>query len=127
MMSPLLRLVATQPHLLVDHVEAYADLFAEEVSQVSSAWKWSTVLHLLALCSLGVAAVLAGVALMFWAVVPVSDMPMPWVLVVTPLLPVVITIGCLLAARQHTAANGFDNLRKQLKADIGMLREVGTP
>ena len=33
MIHPLLRLAATEPHLLGDHVEAYAALVGEEVKQ----------------------------------------------------------------------------------------------
>ena len=116
MMHPLLRLLATHPQLLVDHVEAYADLLSEEIGHVSTAWKRRAVLLVVAL-------VLAGVALMLWAVVPFSEMHSPWALVAAPLVPIVITIGCLVAARQQTTES-FDNLRKQVKADMGMLREV---
>lgn len=123
MMHPLLRLLATHPQLLVDHVEAYADLLSEEIGHVSTAWKRRAVLLAVALCSVVVALVLAGVALMLWAVVPFSEMHSPWALVAAPLVPIVITIGCLVAARQQTTES-FDNLRKQVKADMGMLREV---
>ena len=125
-MHPLLRLIATHPKLLVDHVEAYADLVTEELGHVSNAFKRRTLLQAVALCSVVVAAVLAGVALMLWAVVPRAEMPAPWALVAAPLLPVAMAIGCLAAARRKSTES-FDNLRKQVKADIGMLREVSTP
>lgn len=125
-MHPLLRLMATQPQLLVDHVEAYADLLTEELCHVSSAWKLRTLLYAVALCSVVVAAVLAGVALMLWAIVPFTEMHAPWALVGAPLLPIAGAIGCLVVARKQTN-QGFDNLRKQIKADMGMLREVSTP
>nr|WP_315239478.1 hypothetical protein [uncultured Albidiferax sp.] len=125
-MHPLLRLVATQPQLLVDHVEAYADLVAEEIGHVSSAWKLRILLYAVALCSVVVATVLAGVALILWAVVPFSEMHAPWALVAAPLLPIAAAIWCLIAARRETS-DGFDNLRQQVKADIGMLREVSAP
>ncbi len=126
MMHPLLRLIATQPQLLVDHVEAYADLLAEEIGHVSSAWKLRTLLYAVALCSVVVATVLAGVALILWAVVPFSEMHAPWALVAAPLLPIAGAIWCLAAARRETN-QGFNNLRKQIKADMGMLREVSAP
>lgn len=65
---PLLHLLLTQPRLLADHVEAYAELVATEIGNVSVAWKRRALLNAVALCCLGVAAVLAGVALMLWAV-----------------------------------------------------------
>ncbi|MEO5797269.1 MAG: hypothetical protein ABIP34_20765 [Rhodoferax sp.] len=123
MMHPLLRLIATQPQLLLDHAEAYADLLAEEIGHASSAWKLRTLLYAVALCCVVVATVLAGVALMLWAVVPFSEMHAPWALVVAPLLPIAGAICCLLIAHKETN-QGFSNLRKQVKADMGMLREV---
>jgi hypothetical protein len=125
MVHPLFRLMATQPQLLLDHAEAYADLLAEEIGHLSGAWKRRALLHAVALCSVVVATVLAGVALMLWAVVPFSEMQAPWALVAAPLLPIAAAIGCLVAARQPS--NGaFDNLRQQLKTDMVMLREMGT-
>jgi hypothetical protein len=126
MLHPLLRLIATHPQLLVDHVEAYADLLAEEIGHVSTAWKRRTLLQAVALCSVAVAAVLAGVAIMLWATVPLAEMHAPWALVAAPLLPIAIAIGCLVAAGQLTTKN-FDNMRQQIKVDMDLLREVGTP
>ncbi len=123
MMHPLLRLMATQPQLLLDHAEAYAGLLAEELGHASSTWKRRALLHGVALGSVVVAAVLAGVALMLWAVVPFHEMHAPWALVAAPLLPSAAAIGCVVAARQHTSKS-FDHLRQQVKADMEMLREV---
>ena len=49
MIHPLLRLAATQPHLLGDHVEAYAALVGEEVSKVSTSLMMRVGLYLGAL------------------------------------------------------------------------------
>ena len=125
-MHPLLRLIATQPHLLADHAEAYAELLEAEVGQLSSAWKRRAVLNAVALCSLGVSAVLAGVALMLWAVIPGTSIQAPWALVAAPLLPFGVAALCLLAARPQVSGGGFDKLRQQLKADLLMLREAST-
>jgi len=38
MIHPLLRLIATEPQLLGDHVEAYADLVGDEVRKTGAAW-----------------------------------------------------------------------------------------
>lgn len=126
MMPPLLRLIATQPQLLLDHVEAYVDLLTEEIGTVSNAWKLRIVLYAIALCSGVLALVLTGVALMLWAVVPFSEMQAPWALVAVPLLPIVGAIGCITFARKQTS-KGFINLRKQIQADMGMLREMSAP
>jgi hypothetical protein len=125
---PLLRLIATQPQLLADHAEAYADLLGEEFGAAAARWKRQAVLAALGLCLIGVSAVLGGVALMFWAVMRPEDIQAPWALVAAPLLPLVVAIGCLVAANRSSVPTGpFDSLRQQMRSDVAMLREVSTP
>ena len=123
-MHPLIRLIATEPQLLADHAEAYASLVSAEFGTASSALKRRAVLGAAALCCLGAAAVLGGVALMFWGVVPLATSQAPWVLIVAPAVPAVLAIVCLLAARSSESAAPFDNVRSQAKADMAMLREM---
>ena len=126
MIHPLFLLIATRPQLLADHAEAYAELVATELGQVSAAWRRRALLYAVALACLAAAAVLAGVALMIWAAIPVATMQAPWALVVVPLLPMAAAAGCLLAVRSRGEASGFDNIQQQMKADLAMLREVST-
>ena len=123
-MHPLLRLVTNQPQLLAEHAEAYADLFGEELSTASAMWKRQALLGAVALCGLGVGLVLAGVALMLWAVIPPTDMRAPWALIVAPALPLLGAIVCAVAARAETTHGVFAAMRQQVKADVAMLREV---
>ena len=125
-MHPLLKLIATEPQLLADHAEAYASLVSAEFGTASAALKRRAVLGAAALCCLGVTAVLSGVALMFWGVIPLANSPAPWVLVVTPLAPALLAVVCLLAARAAGDAGAFDNVRSQVKADMALLRELGS-
>lgn len=126
MIHPLFLLIATRPQLLADHAEAYAELVAAEAAHVSATWKRRSLLYALALCCLAVGAVLAGVALMLWAVTPAASILAPWVLIAVPLLPMAVAAGCLLAARSPGDSSGFDNIRQQMKADLAMLREAST-
>jgi len=127
MIHPLLQLIATRPQLLADHAEAYAELMATEIDAVSALWKRRAVLNAVALCCLVVAAILAGVALMLWAVIPATQLQAPWVLIAVPLPPAAAALWCLLAARLHADGGAFANLRRQLAADMVMLREVAAP
>lgn len=127
MIYPFLHLIATQPQLLTDHVEAYAELVSDDIGVASSAWRMQAMLYAVALCSLGVGAVLAGVALMLWAVTPVANMHAPWALFVGPVLPLAVAVGCRMAARSKVTGRTFENVKAQLKADMAMLREVGNP
>lgn len=124
MLHPLLHLVTSQPQLLADHAEAYADLFGEELGAASAQWKRKALLSAVALCGVGVASVLAGVALMLWAVIPPADIQAPWALIIAPLLPLLVAAACVLAARAQPGGAAFDAMRQQVKADVAMLREV---
>ena len=123
MIHPLLRLVATQPHLLADHAEAYAGLVSAEIARTAAGVKLRVLVMVVALCLVGVAAVLTGVALMLWAVVPTANMPAPWALVAAPAVPAVIAVVCVLIG-QRKSADTFAELKQQIAADLVMLREV---
>lgn len=124
MLYTLLRLLATKPQLLADHAEGYAELVGEEIASVSTSWKRRAMLYAAALCCLGVAVVLAGVALMLWATTPAASVQAFWVLIATPLAPIVVALGCLLVARTPVEGRPFDNVRRQVAADMALLREV---
>ncbi len=127
MIHPLLRLITTEPHLLGDHVEAYADLVGDEVKKSGAAWGLRLGLYAGALCLAGVGLVLAGVALMLWAALPASGIQMPWVLIAVPATPLVLAVACVLIARRNPVESAFGNVKKQLSADMAMLREVSAP
>lgn len=74
MLHPLLHLIASRPQLLADHAAAYAELVAAEFGAETSALKRQALLGALGIGGLGVAAVLAGVAVMLWAVLPAAQM-----------------------------------------------------
>jgi cytochrome bd-type quinol oxidase subunit 2 len=124
MIHPLLRLAATEPHLLGDHVEAYAALVGEEVSKVSTSLITRVALYAAALCMLAVGLVLVGVALLLYAAVPAAGYPAPWAMFVVPLAPFVLAAGCVVFARSKPTERAFDAIKKQLNADMAMLREV---
>lgn len=120
----LLRLLSFEPRLLIDHADAYAELVACDAGAASHTFKRQAVLIAAALCSLGVGAVLSSVALMLCAVVQRDDLPTLWPLVVVPALPLVLGALCWIAARRHPAGGAFDNVWRQLRVDVAMLRDV---
>lgn len=126
MIHPLLRLAATQPHLIGDHVENYAALVGEEVNKVSTAWLTRIGLYFGALVLCAVGLVLVGVALMLRATVPASDYSAGWALVVVPLSPFVIGAICVVVARARPIESAFATVKKQINADMAMLREVAS-
>lgn len=124
MIHPLLTLVATQPQLLADHAEAYAELATAELVLASAGWKQQAIWTAALLACAVIAVALAGVALMLWAVSPEPNIRAPWALLVAPLLPLLLAVGCWLAARP-SADRAFNLLRQQVGADLRMLREAG--
>ncbi len=127
MIHPLLRLIATEPQVLGDHVEAYAELVGDEVRKTGSAWGQRLALYAAALCLLGVSLVLTGVAVMLWAALPANGFQVPWVLIAVPAVTFVAAVACILVARRNPVENAFENVKKQLSADMAMLREVSAP
>lgn len=124
MLHPLVHLLADRPQWFAEHAQAYAELVAAEIGAVSATWKHQALLNAVALCGLAVASVLAGVALMLWAVFPAAQIQAPWALLAAPLLPALLALGCLWAAGRLGNPGAFDSVRRQLQADLTLLREV---
>jgi uncharacterized membrane protein YqjE len=127
MIHPLLRLAATEPHLLGDHVEAYAALVGEEAKEVSSSWVRRIVLYAVAGIMGLVGLILVGVALLFWAAVPTDQYNAGWALIVIPLVPLAVAAACAFSAKSKPISAAFEKVRQQLNADMAMLREVNAP
>ncbi len=124
MLHPVLHLIATKPQLLGEHMEAYAELVGIEVGKTTKLWKSRAQLYAVALFLLIVGILFAGMALMFWALMPLAGMNLPWLLPAVPLVPLVAGSFCVLKARGKPTYPGFGTLKAQLSADLAMLREV---
>ncbi|MEP6872811.1 MAG: hypothetical protein ABI887_00440 [Burkholderiales bacterium] len=111
--------------MLADHVEAYAALVNEELGDAVSVWKQRVLLSAIALGLLAVGAMLGGVALMLWAVMPTPNVRAAWALVIVPAVPIVVSLLCLLACRREMPS-AFADVKQQLAVDFTMLREVGS-
>lgn len=123
---PLLKLVITQPHLLCEHLEAYAALIGQEAKKVSTSMAVRIGLYagagLLAL----IGVLLVGVALLLRASISAAEYPAGWALVVVPLTPFVIAGAMVFAARSKPIEKAFDKVKKQVKADISLLHEASS-
>lgn len=123
-MHPLLHLIVREPDLLADHAGAYAELLGQEIGLASAQWKRKALLSAVALCSAGVGAVLAGVALMLWAVIPQENIHAPWALVLAPLVPLGLALGCWMSSRSVGGLQAFEQVRRQLREDAAVLKQV---
>jgi cytochrome bd-type quinol oxidase subunit 2 len=124
MIHPLFRLIAAEPQMVADHLGGYCALFGDELRSMSTQWARRLALQVAAIVLLAVALALAGVAVMLWAVMP-SAVQAAWALAVVPLVPVTGAVMCHLAARGDAPSAGFAAMRRQIDADVQMLREAG--
>lgn len=122
MIHPAFIAAARQPGLLIDHASAYAELASVELDEWSGQWRHRATLSaaaaVLALLSLA----LAGVAGLALAVVPMSDMPMPWLLLAIPAAPLLLAGGLAWCVRGMPRPPPFAELRQQLAQDLATLR-----
>lgn len=125
MIHPLLRLVVTQPHLLADHAGAYADLVGGEAARTAKAYAIRAAAGLLAFVLAIIFLILAGVALIFWAVTPASNIQAPWALIVGPAVPAILAVVAVLVALKETESP-FAEIKQQVAADLSMLRQVSS-
>ncbi len=125
-MHPFFKLMVDRPAVITDHVEAYASLATLELSSAIRQFRLRALKTAIALSCAAVAAVLAGVALMLWAVTPADQLQAPWALWFAPGLPAAFAVWSWLSAQAVGDAPAFSALRSQVRADIDMLREVSS-
>lgn len=127
MLHPALRLLAARPQWLGEHAQAYAELVAAEVEVAAAQTRRALLLGTVALAAVGVAATLAGVGLMLWAVTPTLLPTTQAFLLAVPMLPLGVAGVAWLAQRRSWRTATFAALREQLQADLAMLREGSPP
>jgi hypothetical protein len=124
LINPLLKLALSKPHLLVEHIQAYAGLVGAEVSKALAA----LVTRIGLFAAAGVLVLLGvtwgGVALMLRGTLPADDYTAGWLLLVVPLVPLIVAAVLVFVARAKPIETGLDAIKKQIQADIDMVREV---
>lgn len=124
MIHPLVRLLASEPHLVAEHVGAYAALIESEAKDVQRRWTLRLALSIVALVCLVIAAMLTGVALMLWAVTPGLSTGAQWMLVIAPAVPAVVAIAAGVVAKRPSAERAFAGIQAQIKSDIQMIHQA---
>lgn len=123
LIHPLLRLAIKEPHLLVDHLSAYAALAGQELSKTSSSLALRTGLYAGAGVMTLLGLFLVGVALLLMAATPSEDHT-TWALIVVPLTPLVVAAGLVVMARGKPVEKAFETLKQQVDKDLALLKEV---
>lgn len=127
MIHPVFRLAAAQPQLLAEHAGAYAGLFSEALAVSSARLQRRVVLQVAGAACLVVAAMLTGVAVLLWGVMPEAVARSPWLFVLTPLVPAVLGALAVWAGQNRDSGALFATLRLQLDQDLALLRRTSTP
>lgn len=126
MAHSMFRLLTTQPDLLAgllgEHAAAYAQLASAEAAQAAAHLRTRTMWQVLGIALALATVVLAGVALLLLAALPLQAMPAPWLLATVPLLTLAAAFGCWLRLQRLPWSSSFTNLRQQLAADAALLR-----
>lgn len=120
----LLRVCALPRDLLAAHFRAYGQLAGLELGREVALWRRRVLLQLLGVGATVAAASLGGVALMLWAVVPPAQVRAPWALWGVPLVVGLMALACLWAGRGRPRAPAFAGVRRQLAADLALLRSA---
>ncbi len=110
--------------MLTEHVSAYAELLAEEMTATAVQAKRQLVLQVLGLCSFSAATVLIGVAMLLWAALPAGSLHAPWMFAAVPAVPAALGIWALSVANALTPSDPFAAMRRQLSADAAMLHNA---
>lgn len=123
-MHPLFRIIATEPALVADHLQAYGELMADEALGTVARWRRAALLQLAALACAAVALTLAGVAAMLWVATAATAPSLAWVLVAVPSVPAVVAWICHRAAGMVLSSADPSVLRDQWAADAALLRSA---
>ncbi len=122
MIHPLFIAMAKKPGLFLEHADAYADLAVAELAcwrnRLQRRAALTVAAILFGLLGLG----LAGVAGLLAAALPVSNMPMPWVLWALPLILLVLAAYLAWRVRQLDDGTTFATLRQQMAQDLATLK-----
>lgn len=113
---PLLRLLWRQPDLVVEHTSAYLALAADETGAAVQSLARQWLYRLVAMACATAALVLAGVALLLWAALPLLAAS-AWLLWLVPLLPLPLAVWAW-----HSALAPPAPLFAGLQAQIGLDR-----
>lgn len=121
MLHPIFSTVVSRPDLVVDHLSAYVALASEEAAATGRdiklrviAWAVAGVFALMGLLLAGVATMLGMVYGQFH-----------WALVLVPGAALLVAALALLASRRPSPSERFAELRRQVAADVGLLRSAG--
>ncbi len=121
------QLALLRPQWLGAHLAAYASLVVDQVGPTRAAWRQRSLWTAVCAMALGVATVLAGVALMLWAVVPEASRGPVWVLWLTAAAPLALALWAWRRLSTAPALPLLEALKTQFDADAELLAVIPPP
>jgi hypothetical protein len=113
-----------RPELVAVHVQAYADLLAEESGLLMRFLRIRFLVCAIGAGSLLLSAMWSGVALLLWCALPVVDHHRAWVLWALPLTGLALSLVCWGVFRLLDRSVFFPRTREQIQLDALALRQV---
>jgi hypothetical protein len=117
-MHPLFLTIIRRPDLAINHISAYASLLVQEANQASHSLVNRVLIWLLAVFSVAICVVLAGVALMLG----VLQNQFHWILVAVPGAMAFCALLAFFSAKKAVLADRFAIIKSQLVSDAAALR-----
>lgn len=124
MVHPMLKMLATRPELMAEHIGAYAQLAAAEVDEAANLWRGRMLWAIGTGAFMLLALAFGGFSLLLLGAVPRESMPAPWLLALVPLLSLALAGACWIVRHFRPAASPFTQLKHQLALDATLLREA---
>lgn len=113
-----------RPELIALHLQGYADLLHEESTKLKRRMRHRVLVCALGVCSLLLACLWAGIALLLWSALPSLDPQRAWVLWAWPLAWLLVAMGCWVIFRQMRGTGLFPRTRAQIELDLLALRQA---
>jgi len=124
MLHPFYKTLASEPQLVLEHASAYLQLAGAETSEALQQWRLRVLMGAVVLLGLCLSLALAGGALLMLSAHPWATLAQPWLLVVTPLLPLLPAVAGLLWLRAARAVRPFELLREQWALDLQLMSQA---
>jgi hypothetical protein len=125
MIHPLLKMLATRPELMADHLGAYAELAAAEAGEAAAAWRLRLLLGIATGAFVLLGLIFGGTSLLLLGALARDSMPSPWLLALVPALAWLLALACWITLKSRPAETPFLQLRQQVAVDAALMREAG--
>lgn len=125
MIHLVLKRLATDPGLFVEHAGAYAELATLEAREAGLAWRRRTVALAASVLTGLLALAFSGLAAMLGAAIDWHSMPAPWVLIALPATLWAVCAALWWLASSRPRVPPFPHLRQQWAVDAQHIRDAG--